>query len=214
MKKSTIFFVFALGALFMSILIVRPYESNYNIDEEDGMKNIIAKIKELAGNDSVYGIKIDTQYEERDMDFLTLHTDNSENKIRTQISFNRSGAFSNSVERKESNSSGYAKVKSFDVSDLSKSLVLIEECKKLIPESYKYRHTEYISVSDGRIETIKIAVAPQNHNNIQRNKHVYVETYKRKSYSGGRRRTKSKTVTHKYYIMEFNIDKDQKISQL
>jgi len=210
MKKSTKVIAFLAGALIMIILITRPYEPNYNLDEEKGIENVIDKIKELAENDSVYEFYIETQCEQRDMDFLTLCMENPESKMRTQIFLNRGGAFSNSVDREETDGKNYAKLKYYDVSNLSESLALIEDCKKLVPKSYNFRHTEYIAVQSGRISIIKIAVAPQDENNIEKNTYVHLKTYSKDSYSG--RRAKKNTKTYSYYVMEFTIDEDGKIS--
>lgn len=209
MKKSTKVIAFLSGPLIMIILITRPYEPNYNLDEEKGIENVIDKIKELAENDSVYEFYIETQCEQRDMDFLTLCVENPESKIHTQISLNRSGAFSNSVDRKETDGRNYAKLKYYDVSNLSESFALTEDCKKLIPDSYKYRHTEYICVKRGRIASIKIAVAPRDENNIEKDQHVHMKMYKKERYSG--KGGKKNSITYTYYVMEFEVDKDGKI---
>lgn len=213
MKRSKILLTVIAGVLFMVILITRPYERNYNIDEENGMKNIMSKIEDLAGGNQIYNISIESQPEQKDMDFLTLYVIDSEGGTHRQISFNRSGAFFNSDKTKELNSRKGGSYKSFDISNLSNSMVLIDSCKKLIPEGYTYRHTEYISTNDSRITSVKIAVAPQYENNIQKNKYVRLETYSKESFSGGIRRAKSRTTQHKYYVMKFNIDRDGRIIQ-
>lgn len=213
MNKFGILFVMVSGVLFMTILVIRPYEHNYNIDEEDGIKNIISKIEYLVGDNPVYDISITSQPEQKDMDFLTLYVIDTKSGTHKEIKFNRSGAFFNSSDTKELSWRGGSSYKSFEISSLSNSMVLIDSCKKLIPEGYRYRHTEYISTNDNQITSMKIAVAPQNENDIQKNKYVRLETYSKESFSGGRRRAKSKTTMHEYYTMKFNIDKDGRITQ-
>lgn len=215
MKKRTILLTAVSGILFMVVLITRPYEKNYNIDEEAGMKNIVAKVKELAENDSIYKIEISTQYEQRDMDYLTVYTDKPDKKIWTTISFNRSGAFANSVKREEKSSEGYVKAKHFNVSNLPRYLTLIEECKKLIPESYIYRHTDCIIVDKGRIYSIKIIVDPKDETKATKTKHVYSEKYRIDTYSSGRGgRGRTNTEIRKYYMMEFEFDEKGQISPM
>lgn len=209
MKKSTIFLISTLWILFMIIIITRPYELNYNLDEEKGMNNIIAKIKDLAENDSIFEIHIETRCEQRDMDFLTLYVENPENRIHTQIFLNRSGAFTNSVNREETDGRNYAKLKYYDISNLSQNLTLIDDCKKLIPKSYQFRHTEYIAVRRGGIAIIKIAVTPQDENNIEKSSYVHLKTHKK---TVRRRRGSDTTQTFQYYVMEFAIDENRKIS--
>ena len=47
-------------------------------------------------------------------------------------------------------------------SENSQNLTLIDDCKKLIPKSYQFRHTEYIAVRRGGIAIIKIAIVIKN----------------------------------------------------
>jgi hypothetical protein len=212
MKKWTGLFVFILGGLFAYAMIARPYERNYIIDEEAGMKNIMSKIEDLAGDNSVYAITIASEKEQSDMDFLTLFVADTEKETNQKIKFNRSGAFHNSVDKEELSYSSRGK-NWVDISKLSNILNFIDECKKSIPEGYKYRHTEYISVENGRM-SIRIAVAPENKNNRLKSKYVYRETYTKIQYSGGRRgRTSSRSVHCEYYVMKFNIDEDGTVSQ-
>jgi|GEM_PF-2844498 len=210
MKKSRLIFIPVLGAIFMLVLITRPYEREYDIDQPYGMRNIMSKIEDLADGNPVYKISISSQPEQGDMDFLTISVIDAKKESHREIKFNRSGAFFNSTDSKILNIKG--KRDAFEISDLfTKGLGLIEDCKILVPEDYKYRHTEYISVNNGRIASIRIAVAPLNDNDIKKNKYVHLKTYNKESYTGGRR-PKKKSDTFKYYIMEFSVDKSGKVS--
>lgn len=200
-----------LGVLFILvpiILITRPYEYNYNIDEEEGMNNIVSKIKELSEENLLYEIEIKTRPEQKDMDFLNLSVIDIPNGMKSEIMYNRSGAFFPSVKRKESDTSI---TKGIDISILSNCLGYIEDCKKLIPEDYQYRHTEYILINPLGIY-IRFAVAQEDKNNIKKNESVYTKTYKKQSLSGAGRRARQITAVYKYYMIDFKIDKNGKIS--
>ncbi len=212
MKKWTGVFVLILGILlFTYAMIARPYERNYTIDEEAGMKNIVAKINDLTADGFVYKLTISSQREQGDMDFLTLFVVDTKKETHQKIKFNRSGAFLNSVDREELDYSSKEE-SPINVLNLFNVLNIIDECKERIPDGYKYRHTEYVSVNNNRMD-IRIAVTPEGKDKVLKNKCIHQETYIKTEYSAGRRgQTRTRTVQRKYYIMKFNVDKNGKVS--
>lgn len=196
--------------VYVAILLFRPFDPNYKIDDTSGIKNIISQIEELTPVDSIYKVAIRTQNEEPEMTYLDVSVNNGKNNgTASVIAYNRFAILSDDQIKTKDVPMKKLSTKYCNVSTLSEVPALIDQCKKLIPAGYLYRHTEAVEMTNSKISIIKLAIKPENDKDIKKSPFVYTVTYKKRVASGRRKTT---VVDKKYYRINFVIDEDGTIS--
>lgn len=193
------FWVLVLPTIITLGIVERPFERNYYIDDPEGLGRIIARAQELAGQDSIFDLDIQTGYERRDMDYLILSTVNLQSGVRRKIQLDRTHFWRDYIDT--TFIYGKDTMSYFDVRRLTDVLPLIEKCRKLIPHGYSYKHTERVTVYKGRIDHIRIAVRFDDEGNAEPSKFVGIQKYQKVFKS--RRGRGTSTSNYEYPVMEF-----------